>query len=188
MRPQITLFEHISAHAAERRDSPSGHVIRAAVSKHQYVGNLVLAQEVVEKDRPIAEASPKIGRRLRPVDAIAGADVDPLDLRSALSHGGGELIEQGSGRALEEEEGPSFWLGLGRTRLARFHNTRWKIGNKHTEIPGRTIHWTRLRKRRMNFPCSRRMVTITPASRSSPELRRETTTSAGQGKPVTGSR
>ena len=53
-----------------------------AIAEQQDVGDLMLAQEVVEEHRPVAKAAAEVGGRLRPIDSVAGADVDPLHLHA----------------------------------------------------------------------------------------------------------
>jgi hypothetical protein len=125
----------------------------------------MFAQEIVEEAGPIAEAAAKIGGTLRPVNLIAGANVDPLDLRAPFTHGRRKLMQQWPRGALKEEEGSplrlvnlsawSLW-----TPVARREG---RTQQQQTEISGRLVHWTRLLKRRMSLPCSRRMPTMKPA-------------------------
>jgi hypothetical protein len=100
MRAKVSLLEHIGPDAAKSRDSSSRDVVRPAIAEQQDIGDLVLAQEIIEKTRPVTKAAAEIGRLLRPVDLVTRADIDSLDLHSPLAHDGRELMQQRSWRAL----------------------------------------------------------------------------------------
>ena len=80
MRPQIALFEDVRTDAAKICNAARGHMVRPAIAEQQDVGDPVLLQEIIEKDRPVAKTAAEVGRGFRPIDDVASADVDPLHL------------------------------------------------------------------------------------------------------------
>src|SRR5205809_5430286 len=74
LRSEIPLFEHIGADPAERGYAPSRHMVGTAIAEQQDVRDLVLAKEIVEEHRPIAEPPAEVGRRFGPVDTITTTD------------------------------------------------------------------------------------------------------------------
>jgi len=141
MRPQISFFQHVGTDPAQCRDAARGHMIGPAIAEQQDVGNLMFAQEIIEEDRPVAETPAEIGRRVRPIHMIAGADVDPLDLHPALAHRDRELMHHGAGRTLEEQEGAALRLVDGGARTVRSpgRRRRGRLQQK-AEISHRSVH------------------------------------------------
>src|SRR6476619_8465806 len=85
-------------------------MVRTAIAEEQDVRDLMLTEKIIEEHRPVAKTSAEVRGLLRPVDPIACADVDPLDLHSTLPHRDREVVEEGSWRALQEQERPSLRL------------------------------------------------------------------------------
>ena len=186
---KVALLEDIGADAAQRGNPARGDMIGTTIPEQQDVRDLVFTQKVVEEHRPIAETPAEIGCRLRPIQAVAGADVDAFDLHATLAHGRrpahatsvrGDLAGTGRRAAPACKSMRAAAVGPWPERVRRTL--------QEAEISSRSVHWTRLLRRRLSLPCSRRMPTSSPASRSPLPLSRATTTSAGQGRPVIGSR
>jgi hypothetical protein len=94
--------------------------MRTAITEQQDVGDPVLPEKVVDEERPVAKAAPEARRLLRPVNAIAGADIDPLDLGTFAAQHAGELMKQWPRRSLQEEECAPLRIGIQPTRFAGF--------------------------------------------------------------------
>ena len=77
--PQIAFLEHVGAHAADRGDAVRGDMIGAAIAVEQQVGDLVVAQELVEEHRPFGEIVAKIDRAVGPVEPVSAAQIDAMD-------------------------------------------------------------------------------------------------------------
>ena len=93
----------------------SGKMVRAAVSVQEHVRDPVLVQELVEEHRPFGEMPAEIACTVRPIEPVAAAQIDAVYLDALTRHLLAEATEEGSRRALEEEEGARLH-GLPRTQ------------------------------------------------------------------------
>jgi hypothetical protein len=96
----------MGAHAPKRRDPARRRMVGSAIAKQQDIGNLVLPKKVVDEAWPIPEFSAELCGALRPVGPIATADIDTLDLHSAVSHDRRQLVQKRAWRSLQEQERP----------------------------------------------------------------------------------
>ncbi len=152
VRPKIAFLEHVGADPAQRGNAARRHVIRPAVSEQQDVGDLMFAQEIVEEHRPVAESATEIGRCVGPVGAVTGADIDPFDLHPALAHRDRELVHHWPRRTLEEQEGAPLRLVNRGARPVRRPGRGWRGRlQQKAEISHRSVHWTRLLRRRIEL-------------------------------------
>jgi hypothetical protein len=85
-------------------------MVGPAISEQQDVRYSVIPQEVVEEDRPVAKTCAKVGCRLGPISAVAGANIDPCDFDAPAPHFRREPMEQRPWRTLEKYEGALFRL------------------------------------------------------------------------------
>src|SRR6185369_12309960 len=104
VRTEIAFLKDVGPDAPERRDASRRGVVRSTVAEQQYVGHLMLAKEIVEEHRPVPETAAEVRCRLIPVDHVAGAYVDPLDLDASASHRHCKLMHHWAGRPLQEHE------------------------------------------------------------------------------------
>src|SRR4051812_12873448 len=101
-------------------------MIGPAVAEQQNVGDLMLSQEIVEKNRPVTKPAAKVRRRLGPIDPVACTDIDPFDLQAMLAHRSGEIVQQRPWRSLQEQECAAVRLWLGRTGTTEVPSPRRK--------------------------------------------------------------
>ena len=121
-------------------------MIRPAIAEQENVGDLVFTQEIVEEYWPVVEPPAEIAGGLRPVDAVAGANVDSLNLGPALAHGSRELMHERSGGALQEQERPALWPVNCRPWSSRGLRRRRNWSQEQTQVSRRPIHWVSLLK------------------------------------------
>jgi len=126
--------------AAKGGNPARRNMVRPAITEQQYVGDFMLTKEIIEEYRPVPEAASEIRGGLWPVDPVARTDIDALYLHAAFAHRSGELVEQRSRRALQEQERALLGLRLGRARAAEVARPGLNCREEQMKIAGRTIH------------------------------------------------
>ena len=162
----VAFLEHMHLHQPLRGQGAGGLVQRPAVAEQHDVGDAAALQQRLQVGGPAGQAAAVVHRTgPPPKQPVAAMEVDAVDAVAAGRQCVAQVAEERAGQALKEQELPG----------GRLHHRVVLFGVILAIQPA-------------TAPCTRRSRTSGLAGQRSGRASRSSSTSAGQGRPVTGSR